>query len=96
MAIKIFFENASKYLLDRPNTKLFSYKSNGRSKIFEATEIRNETYPPNPKIKSGFSYFKTNIDFMIENNIVKKEKKFFIKFLLLGVFTFKVYDLNCE
>jgi len=81
--------------LKNQSFSFLSWKDRNRQ-LFEATEIGNETYPPNPKIKSGFSFFKINIDFMIENNIVKKEKKFFIKFLLLGVFTFKVYDLNCE
>ena len=49
----------------------------GKLKNLEAKAIGKDTYPPNPKIKSGFSFLKIRIDLNIENKIIKKEKNFF-------------------
>ena len=75
---------------------MFSYITKGKLKNLDAKEIGKETYPPNPNIKFGFSFFKIRIDFTIDVKIKKIEKNFFNKFLFVGVPAFNMYDLNSE
>ena len=55
----------------------------------------NDTYPPNPIIRSGFSFLKIKTDLIMEKRIIIKEKIFFKKFLFDGVSVRKMHDLNC-
>jgi len=57
-------------------------------------EIGNDTYPPNPIIRSGFSFLKIKIDLVIEKRIIIKEKIFLKKLLFDGVSVFMMHDLN--
>ena len=62
----LMLEKKDKYLLVRPSIILFSYIIKGKLKNFDTKETGNDTYPPIPNIKSGFSFFKIIIDFIIE------------------------------
>ena len=66
---------------------------NGKLKNLETKEIGKETYPPKPKIRFGFSFFKIKIDLTKLYKIIKKDKIFLKKFLLVKVSTFKTCTL---
>ena len=50
-----------------------------------------ETYPPNQNTKSGFSFFKINIDLIIEKKIFLYATNFFKIFFPEGVSVSKIY-----
>ena len=54
----------------------------------------NDTYPPNPIIKSGFSFLKIKTDLIMEKMIIIKEKIFMKKLLFDGVSVLMMHDLN--
>ena len=75
---------------------LGSYIINGILRNLEAKDVGNETYPPNPIVRSALSFFKILIDLNIEKKIITKDKILPNKFLLVGVPVINSCDLNFE